>query len=410
MWISSEMCVQDCRTFLWGGAGVPMHDAAGRCSCLCEDDSWSDLNILGRASCVPVMTHRIFGWVGLVLSVAALSHAAYSLDRQVRYNAQGLAAWTSHVEHCRWHLHLASIAVALLSLFYFTLVLGDELPLSVYVLGVAQFPVNISFSFLATRMWIYAIDPQLMQQYPEMLKTSSWLQTPIGRYVVCGAISAAPGVGLALIIAGRNDLAIKVMSVGVVLQAVIVAGSFWKGGRSLVKAIDVSLQQHLLQQQMVMTMMSTLETTIIEQEDTTARVGTVEEDVMMQGGGEDESLLGAKRRVNRMVTFALELTAGESSVLLFSVCTTYGTAAPLPLFVAPMALLPLIWDIVNTQLHAGRSKVRDGGSSGRRLSVQTSLASRRNSTRKSSISRRASSIYSSLSGKVQVVPNEEPST
>lgn len=262
-----------------------------------------------------------------------------------------------------------------------------------------------------------------MQQYPEMLKTSSWLQTPIGRYVVCGAISAAPGVGLALIIAGRNDLAIKVISVGVVLQAVIVAGSFWKGGRSLVKAIDVSLQQHLLQQQMVMTMMSTLETTIIGQEDTTARVGTVEEDVMMQGGGddnhyfsscapggEDESLLGAKRRVNRMVTFALELTAGESSVLLFSVCTTYGTAAPLPLFVAPMALLPLIWDIVNTQLHAGRSKVRDGGSSGRRLSVQTSLASRRNSTRKSSISRRASSIYSSLSGKAQVVPNEEPST
>lgn len=60
-----------------------MYDEEGRCFCVCEDDSWSDLNLLGRASCVPVKAHMIYGWVGLVLSVAALCHAAYQLHRQV---------------------------------------------------------------------------------------------------------------------------------------------------------------------------------------------------------------------------------------------------------------------------------------------------------------------------------------
>lgn len=79
------MCSQDCRTFLWGGTGVPSQDEEDTCFCVCADDSWSDLNILGGASCVPVKAHHIFGSVGLAISVAALGHAAYHLHRQVRY-------------------------------------------------------------------------------------------------------------------------------------------------------------------------------------------------------------------------------------------------------------------------------------------------------------------------------------
>ena len=77
------MCTQGCRTFLWGGRGSPRYDEEGRCFCVCEDDRWSDLNLLARPSCVPVKAHVIYGWVGLVLSVAALCHAAYQLHRQV---------------------------------------------------------------------------------------------------------------------------------------------------------------------------------------------------------------------------------------------------------------------------------------------------------------------------------------
>ena len=78
------MCTQGCRTWLWGGEGDPTYDdGEGQCSCVCNDERWSDHNLLGRASCVPVIAHAIFGWVGLVLSTAALCHVTYHLSRQV---------------------------------------------------------------------------------------------------------------------------------------------------------------------------------------------------------------------------------------------------------------------------------------------------------------------------------------
>lgn len=78
------MCTQDCRTWLWGGKGDPTYDGEGQCACVCDDERWSDHNLLGRASCVPVMAHVIFGWAGLALSLAGLCHASYHLNRQVR--------------------------------------------------------------------------------------------------------------------------------------------------------------------------------------------------------------------------------------------------------------------------------------------------------------------------------------
>lgn len=79
------MCTQGCQTFMWGGKGSPIHDDEGECFCACgeNNDSWSDKNILSRASCVPAKAHLLYGLVGLALSTAALCHAAYHLRRQV---------------------------------------------------------------------------------------------------------------------------------------------------------------------------------------------------------------------------------------------------------------------------------------------------------------------------------------
>jgi len=91
------MCIQDCQTFLWGGNGLPSYDDRGSylgCWCACEDDSWSDLNLLALPSCVPVKAHMIFGWVGVALSVTTLCHAAYQLNRQVRSYC-----YVIHTEH-----------------------------------------------------------------------------------------------------------------------------------------------------------------------------------------------------------------------------------------------------------------------------------------------------------------------
>lgn len=65
---------------------MPEVDEEGGCRC---DNGFLDLNVLGCPSCVPVKAHLAFGCVGMVLSVAALGHATYHLDRQVSAMHQG---------------------------------------------------------------------------------------------------------------------------------------------------------------------------------------------------------------------------------------------------------------------------------------------------------------------------------
>lgn len=78
----SMKCVQECQTFLWGGAGSPRMDDDGDCSCVCGDE-WSAYNILGVPSCVPSEAHFIFGAVGLLTAIAILCQSAHQLNRQV---------------------------------------------------------------------------------------------------------------------------------------------------------------------------------------------------------------------------------------------------------------------------------------------------------------------------------------
>ena len=77
------MCTQGCRTFIWGGTGVQELSDEHCSSCVCDDGSWSDINILGNASCVPRKAHLAFGWIGLALSTTCFCHAAYHRHRQV---------------------------------------------------------------------------------------------------------------------------------------------------------------------------------------------------------------------------------------------------------------------------------------------------------------------------------------
>jgi len=77
-------CVRECQTFLWGGTGTAVSDEQGAgCSCICEDEGWSDRNILGIPSCVPSKAHLVFGVVGLLASMTSLLHTSHHLYRQV---------------------------------------------------------------------------------------------------------------------------------------------------------------------------------------------------------------------------------------------------------------------------------------------------------------------------------------
>lgn len=76
-------CVQDCRTSLWGGTGIPDYNDNGDCRCGCEVE-WSTYNILGVPSCVPSKAHAVFGAVGLLIAMVILFQSAHQLNRQVR--------------------------------------------------------------------------------------------------------------------------------------------------------------------------------------------------------------------------------------------------------------------------------------------------------------------------------------
>lgn len=46
-------------------------------------DNWRTTNISGYPSCVPSLIYHVFGYTGLVVTVAHLTHAVYNIKQQV---------------------------------------------------------------------------------------------------------------------------------------------------------------------------------------------------------------------------------------------------------------------------------------------------------------------------------------
>lgn len=66
------------------------------------------------------------------------------------------------------------------------------------------------------------------------------------------------------------------------------------------------------------------------------------------------------------MVFCAQMSLQAYALLLFSISTEYGTAAPLVFFGVQMAILPLVWHVVHVQLHAGRSKSSARATAGER--------------------------------------------
>lgn len=78
-----------------------------------------------------------------------------SIDEQLEFHRQITLASTSPVEQCRRQLHIAAVVVATLSIFYFSMVLGNKLRWHVALWIFMQIPTYIAGAILAVRMWIY---------------------------------------------------------------------------------------------------------------------------------------------------------------------------------------------------------------------------------------------------------------
>lgn len=73
----------------------------------------------------------------------------------MRFHREQASAAASPIEQCRRELHITAILGASLSTIYFAMVVGGELRLSLFMLGVSQIPAFINIPIVSTRMWIY---------------------------------------------------------------------------------------------------------------------------------------------------------------------------------------------------------------------------------------------------------------
>ncbi|CAN0450077.1 unnamed protein product [Ectocarpus sp. 12 AP-2014] len=377
-----------------------MSDDGTSCSCICEDDSWADHNILGSDSCVPIKAHVIFGSVGIILSVAVLCQALYQLHLQLKFHAQQFSVSTTPVECCRKNMHVTAVANAVVSLVYFLLVLLVKArwhEISILVVILNQITVSVC-GFLTIRMWIYTNDARLMQGSPTILRISSVLEEKNGQRLSYLVLSTGPVVATVLALLGRTEAAAKLVAVTFIVLIVFADTTFWIFGRALLRAINASLQnsrkralESVFGEDKRESVLATPCGTEADEEGGRRGSGKSAREGGERGrssrkwssgrlrrrgswwGGEgrDESELGdgelqaAKRKVRWAMGFCAHMSLQGYAILLFSILSKYGTSVPLILFGVQMAILPLVWHAFNIQLHAGRSR---GSAIGRRSS------------------------------------------
>lgn len=136
-------------------------------------------------------------------------------------------------------------------------------------------------------------------------------------------------------------------------MAIITLVVFWRCGRSLIGAIDISLRQHQEQQQQLRGTLSG-ERTCDTTED--SRRSPFSRESKKRRGG-NPLLVAARNKVKNMVVLTTLLVVPSTSVGLFAAFSSYMAEAALILD-ALLTLLPMVWLSLNMQLHAGRSHDR----------------------------------------------------
>lgn len=147
-------------------------------------------------------------------------------------------------------------------------------------------------------------------QNTQALAISQWLEKPTGLRVALSVISIVPVVAVVLDIVGLTVMGVKLASVGNIFFGWMLLVVFWICGKSLMRAIDESLEH---------------------QKERTGNDHTA--------ANERGKLVAAKKKTAKMLGFVLQQVVMISIVNSFAVFSDYRTAAPLLLFGLPMALV-----------------------------------------------------------------------
>lgn len=178
-------------------------------------------------------------------------------------------------------------------------------------------------------------DRRLMQEIPGILAISNALEARAGQYISYGAVCGGAVVATTLAGMRYSQAAILVASGGFMCLIVSAELIIWRCALSLLHTIDKSLQKSL---------------------PAGNASPTVKEGKAKEGKEGGLDLVGAKKKVERALSFSLSMSVQTLIMLMFSSVSKYGVAVPLIMFGIPMGFAPLIWHAFFIQLHAGRSK------------------------------------------------------
>ncbi|CAN0050817.1 unnamed protein product [Ectocarpus sp. 12 AP-2014] len=351
-----------CRSFLWGGEGVPVYDDVGTCTCSCGEN-WRAFNIVGHASCVPWTVFEAFGSIGLAFSLVHLFHAAYNLKQQRRCEAmrseRGMAV-RMLVDVYREQLSMTTVIHALVIGLYFALGLwlpDEGVRWSAVALGVSHILSGIG-AVLTVQVLIRSVDPRLLKMDAVILKASTALAHPVGRCLTFSSVSIGAVVLIFLTLIASTGQGYNIAAIAYIVVTVLRILLIVLCSRSMINIIDGSMARDIVSQ----------------------RAQDAHSGGSVSGGDStsakkikaDPKLVAAKRTILSALFFCITLTSIASAVLIFALATEYGNNNPIVFLALPLAYGPLIALSFHVQLHSKRNKVLPG-----RVHVQNPIATER---------------------------------
>lgn len=177
---------------------------------------------------------------------------------------------------------------------------------------------------------------------------STWLETRAGHCVTYGLVSIATVTAIVLQVMTNAKTVFTVNATGICAITAMGMSMFWVCGKSLMQAIDASLEKQRQQQQQLEE-----SSAAGSKKKKSASGGEIQIPQKFSTG--DLNLLAAKQKVKKVLAFVMGLGWIVECFLIFDAISGYGASAPLVFLVAPLAMADPIWYGVNIQVHAGRS-------------------------------------------------------
>lgn len=173
-----------------------------------------------------------------------------------------------------------------------------------------------------------------------------------------GLVSMCPVTAIFLDMRDHTEIGIVSVLIALCIMTIIVTRIFCICGQAMIGAMDASLKQQEQKRRSSITEKASNNVANVTN-------GGVQDSINVSQG--DQNLLVARTKVKRVIALTVFLGVGFECLLLFDVCSGYGVAVPLLMFVGPLVLCFPIWIGINIHVHAGRSKAWEGKSSRQQL-------------------------------------------